>query len=178
MSFKLTMRDIKRLFKGHGRAAKKKKNMIMILTVIAIFLLLGFLYITNRDSNSRVVSNESSSFEKDEVQDKEKIITESINYRDENPNSWLYASTNLNYDEVYNVIVLNENSEYSLLASRKERSEWLDRYLEYFGWNNIETEDGRSTSGEPEMVSLSTAMDIGTYCGFSNEETSTLLSGL
>ena len=172
------MRDIKRVFKGHGRAAKKKKSMVMILTVIAIFLLLGFLYMTNRDSNSRVVSNESSSFEKDEIQDEEKIITESINYRDENPNSWLYASTNLNYGDVYNIIVLNENSEYSLLNSKKEKSEWIDRYLEYFGWDSIETEDGRSTSGEPEMVSISTAMDIGTYCGFSNEETSALLSEL
>lgn len=173
MKFKLaipTKRDIERIFKGRGRNAKKKMKMTLLLFAIVIFLLLGVAYLGIQYKKPQVANKRTPSNE--EIPST--VISQDLAYRSADPNAWLYASDNINYDDVYDLVVLNEKSKYSILASRKEKAVWLDDYLNHFGWSYIDDEENVVVS-EPEMVSLSLAIEIGSYCGFTRNETLSLL---
>lgn len=162
-----TKRDIEKIFKGKGRSAKKKRKTLLFVLVILFLFLLGFIYVLNKGTDA-VKSQETVT--QGNKEDFELHFSQKINYRSDNPNEWLYASSNIDYSEAYSLIVLNENSSYSQLASRKEKSKWVSDYLDYFGWV-----DEEGATNEPAMISLSDALDVGSYCGFSTTETLELL---
>ena len=79
--------------------------------------------------------------------------------------AWLYDSNTLQFDEVWNILALNEKSNYVSL-NKSEQTKWESELLLSFGWDVF-----------PNTISRSDAVKFGSYCGFSEKETKQMLFG-
>lgn len=144
------------------------KNLKFLFIFIVLLFVLGFFFI--RQKNNSFLNRKEDSI----ILNAEEINTDTntslkgngfVSNSGKNNHEWLYASDTLQFDDVWNKLVLDENSTYSSL-SKKEKAEWEANLLKKF-----------DLDGFPSTISKEDSLVVGEQCGFTVEETNLMLYG-
>lgn len=152
----------------HKNVHSNSRNLKFLFIFILLLLVLGFFFIRqkniffNNKDDSTILNVEEKNTDTNTSLKGNGFVSNS----GRNNHEWLYASDTLQFDDVWNKLVLDENSIYSSL-SKKEKAEWESSLLEKFNWEVF-----------PSTISKEDSLIVGEQCGFAVEETNKMLYGI